>query len=320
VILRCIVLSVILLLGTASHLFCGLEVGSLIGLKSVTIDTTSVSCGSLISEEQIKTDLEVKLRVARINMMNHPSNTDVTNGTLHAEVMCRSYPNFAVDVVDVDVNVYLEQAVVLARNVARNVKNAETSVQGIRISGLRYFILETGDEPQEMPIRTNELATKFRVTEADVRNLLAEGVQTGHITLTAWDGRQRKPLNDWSSVDAFFSSELDGGSKWLKVRPRGKQLLDELNEANNRPKGYKEGDRMAEYLNAHSEDFYLSWLIDSRVQTWHHRDGALCFSSEPCSESIRRAVRDSADAFISDFLKMSQIKELAPILGPYWAE
>jgi len=96
------------------------------------------------------------------------------------------------------------------------------------IRELRFFLLKSADVTQEIPIRTNDLALKFQVPESHVRDELIGLYEQGHITLSTWDGNYRKPLNEWPSADVFFTSAWQGGDRWIKLRSKGKELLDEI--------------------------------------------------------------------------------------------
>ena len=104
------------------------------------------------------------------------------------------------------------------------------------INDLKFFLLRSADAPQEIPIKISDLAFKFHLQPSDVRDVLIGLYEKGYITLSAWDGNCRKPFKEWPNADAFFSSIQQGGDKWIKVRSRSKQSLNDKVEVGGRPK------------------------------------------------------------------------------------
>ena len=96
------------------------------------------------------------------------------------------------------------------------------------IRELRFFILQLADATQERGIRPYETASELKVDEAHVREELVYLAKTDHITLTGFDGKSRKPWDQWSSEEAFFNSGFDSHTKWIKVRSKGKALLEDM--------------------------------------------------------------------------------------------
>src|SRR5579859_1013873 len=93
---------------------------------------------------------------------------------------------------------------------------------------LRLHLLITADAPQPTPINPNELAARFGLDSAHVCDELVNLFEQKYLMLSAWDGNCHKPFDRWPSADQFFGSALGAGTKFIKLRSKGKEWLDDF--------------------------------------------------------------------------------------------
>jgi predicted ArsR family transcriptional regulator len=69
------------------------------------------------------------------------------------------------------------------------------------------------------------LANHCGIPPSHVRDELVRLADSGLISISAWDGEQERPYDEWPDRDSLFSNTTDKGQVRIRLLSAGRQLL-----------------------------------------------------------------------------------------------
>jgi hypothetical protein len=97
-------------------------------------------------------------------------------------------------------------------------------------AALRLSIFKFADRtfPESAFVDAFRLGQEFQLAEGYVREFLTELHRDGYISIAKWDGTCELNFDQWPGAREFFNHTADGGSIRVRMKPRGKQALENM--------------------------------------------------------------------------------------------
>jgi hypothetical protein len=98
---------------------------------------------------------------------------------------------------------------------------------------LKFEILKRAKNAgsQFAAIQTFTMAEKYKIADQYVRETLIELHSEKYIQLSAWDGQQDKPFDQWQSANYFFNFGSDSLNRRVRLLARGDEFLENLTQS-----------------------------------------------------------------------------------------